>query len=99
MNLEDFSVKLFKALAHPVRLKIVKQLLEKENCVCDLQKDIEDFSQSNLSQHLKILRDAGIVVSTKDGSKVVYNLANPKIGDLISISEGIIKENILTLLG
>ncbi len=93
MNINDLQVKLFKALSHPIRLKIVKKLIENNMCVCELTGDIE-FSQSNLSQHLKILKDAGILVSRKEGLRVNYEIYNNRIKDIIILSEKIVKENL-----
>lgn len=93
MKFQDMQVSLFKALAHPIRLNIIKKLANKSLCVCDLKDDI-DFSQSNLSQHLKILRDAGILSYEKVGLKVVYSIVNQDIIPLIDLSESIIKSNI-----
>lgn len=90
------EVKIFKALAHPIRLKIVKKLLLGEVCVCELVEEI-GFSQSNLSQHLKILKEAEILVSKKDGLQVKYYIYNKNIIDLIKICEKIVDENINNL--
>jgi ArsR family transcriptional regulator len=51
-------------------------------CVCELN-EMSDYSQSNISQHLKILRDADLIYPEKDGNKVNYYLADKKIIDLI----------------
>lgn len=92
MNIENMEVKVFKALAHPIRLKIIKKLAEGTLCVCELNEDI-DFSQSNLSQHLKILRDANILIQEKEGLRVNYSIKNKEIVELISIAEKmVIKE-------
>lgn len=93
MNIESMQVKLFKALAHPIRLNIVKKLIPGELCVCELINDVE-FSQSNLSQHLKILKDAGILISEKEGLRVNYSIYNTDIKDIIEISEKLIKANV-----
>jgi ArsR family transcriptional regulator len=66
MTLEDMYVRIYKALAHPIRIKIVKTLRDGPLCVCNLNENVE-FTQSNLSQHLKILKDSGILRSEKDG--------------------------------
>ena len=66
MDIEALSVKILKAMGHPIRLKIVKFLLDKPHCVCELKENLE-FSQPNLSQHLKILKEAGIIESEKVG--------------------------------
>lgn len=93
MNIQSMQVKLFKALAHPIRLNIVKKLIHGELCVCELINDVE-FSQSNLSQHLKILKDAGILISEKDGLRVNYSIYNTDIKSIIEISEKLIKDNL-----
>lgn len=79
------QVKIFKALAHPIRLKIIKKLSKGEMCVCKLNQDVE-FSQSNLSQHLKILREAGILIGRKDGMWTHYSITNEKILEIIEIA-------------
>lgn len=88
MDKEEVEWKIFKALGHPIRLKIVKKLMPKEKCVCEFVNDIE-FSQSNLSQHLKILKEAGILDSEKRGMNVFYSLKNSKIAEIINIIENI----------
>lgn len=87
------EVNLFKALAHPTRLKIVKQLIEGKLCVCELNEDIE-LSQSNLSQHLKILKDAYILIQERDGLRINYGIKNEKIIELINIVEQIVVKEI-----
>ena len=82
MNQEDLSVKIFKALGHPVRLKIVKSLFDGPLCVCKLNENIE-FSQSNLSQHLKALKDAGILTSEKIGMEIHYRISSDEIKKII----------------
>ena len=88
---EEMQVKIFKALGHPVRMKIVKILFEGEMCACKFINDVE-FSQSNLSQHLKILKEAKIVSSEKRGMNVIYTLTNSNIAEIIKISEKAIEE-------
>lgn len=70
----------FKALAHPTRVRILERLArsEEEVCVCEL---IEDFGieQSNLSQHLSILRKQHLIESTKVGLKVMYRVKYPEV--------------------
>ena len=80
------QVKILKALAHPIRLKITKKLSDGELCVCKLNEDV-DFSQSNLSQHLRILKEAGILNSRKEGMWTYYSIANNKVLQLLSMIE------------
>lgn len=72
-----------KAMAHPLRLKILC-LLGTMNEV-SVQEIVEHVgtSQSNISQHLSILRDKGILASRKDANKVYYRIAEPEIISLI----------------
>lgn len=93
MDLENMQVKMFKALAHPIRLKIIKKLSDNILCVCELNKDVE-FSQSNLSQHLKILKDAGILNSQKQGLWMHYSLKNIEILKVLETIESMIKSDI-----
>lgn len=80
------QVKIFKALAHPIRLKIITKLVQGELCVCKLNEDV-DFSQSNLSQHLRILKEADILNARKDGMWTYYSIKNNKILDILNIAK------------
>lgn len=79
------EIKILKALAHPLRLDIIKLLIINENlCVCKIQEAF-DIGQSNLSQHLKILKDAEILNSKKDGGWVHYSLKDKKIIEILDL--------------
>lgn len=93
MSINDMYVKIFKALAHPIRIKIVRSLINGALCVCDLNDNVE-FSQSNLSQHLKILRDAGILKSEKEGLKIMYSIKDKRVIELINIVENMVKDEV-----
>lgn len=82
MNKDDLAVKIFKALGHPIRYKIVRFLCDGPKCVCKLNEKIE-FSQANLSQHLRILKDAGLVKSEKVGIETHYSLYDENINCII----------------
>jgi ArsR family transcriptional regulator len=72
-----------KAMAHPLRLKILCILgSTTEVSVQDIVDQV-GTSQSNISQHLSILRDKGILVARKDANKVYYRIGDPKILNLI----------------
>lgn len=66
---------LFQALADENRLRIVEVLRSGEHCVCDLQASL-DLGQSLLSHHLRVLREAGVVRSRRDGRWVHYQLSD-----------------------
>lgn len=79
------EIQILKALAHPLRLDIIKLLILNENlCVCKIQEAF-NIGQSNLSQHLKILKDAEILNSKKDGGWVYYSLKNKKITEILDL--------------
>jgi ArsR family transcriptional regulator, arsenate/arsenite/antimonite-responsive transcriptional repressor len=63
---------LAKALAHPARVKIVRILLRKTACICgDIVGELP-LAQSTVSQHLKVLKDAGLIRGNVDGPRVCY---------------------------
>ncbi len=84
------SSALLKSLAHPTRLQILERLRnEDELCVCDIYEDL-GLEQSNVSQHLKILKDQNILISRKDGLKVMYSVKYPDIYQILSIIKKIL---------
>ena len=75
---EEFSVKdnrvarYAKALSHPARIAILKLLVKKQACICgDIVEELP-LSQSTVSQHLKELKEAGLIKGDIDGAKVCY---------------------------
>ena len=66
-------IKALKALSDETRLRILKILLEKECCVCEVMQAL-DISQSRASHNLRILQDAGFVKSRRDGAWIVYSV-------------------------
>lgn len=72
--MKDF-VKVMKALSDPNRVKIVKMLQHKKLCVCEIQALLQ-ISQPSVSKHLKLLENAGFVMSSKDGLWVNYHLSD-----------------------
>jgi ArsR family transcriptional regulator, arsenate/arsenite/antimonite-responsive transcriptional repressor len=71
----DPDVRLLSALADPVRLSIVRQLGETDCvCACDFTECC-DVSQPTISHHLKVLREAGVVTSERQGTNIIYSLA------------------------
>lgn len=79
----DLASRSLKAMAHPLRLKIL--CLLGGNPEVSVQDIVEHVgtSQSNISQHLSILRDKGILASRKDANKVYYRISDQKIVSLI----------------
>ena len=69
----DQSRQLLKALADPIRLDVIHALSEGERCVCDLTSAL-NLSQSRLSFHLRVLKDAGLVADRQSGRWIYYRL-------------------------
>ncbi len=61
-----------KALSHPARLAILQTLAERGTCICGDIVDVMPLSQATVSQHLKKLKDAGLVKGTIDGPRSCY---------------------------
>ncbi|HUR55691.1 MAG TPA: metalloregulator ArsR/SmtB family transcription factor [Gemmataceae bacterium] len=69
---DDSLAALAWAVAHPVRVKLLRILTARESCVCGELVVEFDLAQSTISQHLKILREAGLIQGEIDGPKVCY---------------------------
>jgi len=76
------SAKLFKALMHPSRLLILETLRDGEQCVCHLEAAL-GCRQAYISQHLMVLRDAGLVEDRRDGARIFYRVIKPEVFDLV----------------
>ncbi len=71
----------FQALSDETRLRIIDMLRSGERCVCELTEAL-DAGQSRLSFHLKVLKDAGLVVDRKVGTRRVYQVDPHAVADL-----------------
>jgi len=78
----DRASRSLKAMSHPLRLKILCTLSDKEVSVQDIVDQV-GTSQSNISQHLAILRDKGILNSRKDANRVYYKVGDSRTLKLI----------------
>ena len=63
---------LAKAIGHPIRVKIVRLLARQSGCICGELVDVFPLAQSTVSQHLKVLKEAGLVNSSNDGPRTNY---------------------------
>jgi ArsR family transcriptional regulator, arsenate/arsenite/antimonite-responsive transcriptional repressor len=84
----DRAVQLFHALSDPTRLSILQRLRMGERCVCDLT-DALDAAQSRLSFHLKVLKDAGLVIDRKDGRWMYYTLSPEALAEVGEVAEAL----------
>ncbi len=78
----NVPAKVFNALAHPSRLEILDLLRDGEACVCHIQAML-DLRQAYISQHLNVLRHAGLVSSRKDGQRVYYHISDAYVFEII----------------
>ncbi len=90
-NLYHLEADAFNALAHPIRLEILELLREGERCVCHIQAML-DLRQAYISQHLNVLRRAGLVGNRKEGVRVYYQVTDPALFDLIDGLKAILQE-------
>lgn len=74
--------KLAWAVAHPARVRIVRLLISREACMCGEIVDRLPLAQSTVSQHLKILKESGLIQGEVDGPKVCYCIHRAKLKEL-----------------
>jgi len=84
MPVLDNKIEILKMIAHPVRIKILQELMKGVKCVSDFEEFLE-ISQPNVSQHLSLLRRYGIIDYFIDGRLRCYFLRDPMIPDLIEV--------------
>lgn len=77
-------IELLRIIAHPIRMRILHELLRSPQCVNDIV-DFLEISQSNVSQHLALLRQAGAVDFLSDGRTKWYYVIDPIIPDIIGV--------------
>lgn len=80
--LQDLAA-FFKVFGHPTRVRMLQALLISEMCVCDLSYAL-DMSQSAISHQLRLLKDAKLVKSRKEGKVVYYSLADEHISSIMN---------------
>ncbi len=83
------ETRFFKAIAHPVRLRILNALREEEECVCHLTALLRQ-RQSYISQQLMFLRRAGLIEDRKDGLRVYYRIKDPRVLHILDTVNAIV---------
>ncbi|MBW8077817.1 MAG: winged helix-turn-helix transcriptional regulator [Gallionella sp.] len=81
-----------KAMAHPLRLKILCLLGDQEVSVQDIVENV-GTSQSNISQHLAILRDKGVLATRKEANFVYYRINDPRTLKLVGLMRDVFCSN------
>jgi DNA-binding transcriptional ArsR family regulator len=85
------EVEIFKALADPTRLKILECIKNGEKCICEVIP-FTGKSQPNVSQHLKVLKNAGIVDERKDGTRIIIKISNKEIYTIVDKAKNIFEK-------
>lgn len=94
LDMQQFKADFFKALAHPLRIKILELLAEGDKSVNELQS-LASSEGSAVSQQLTILRGKNIVTGTKDGTRVIYSLRDPMIVELLAVAKQIFNNHLV----
>lgn len=84
--ISELKAELFKALAHPARIRVLEVLADGERSVGELLEPV-DIEASHLSQQLALLRRAGLVTSRKQGSSVIYAIKDPVTVELLRVAK------------
>ena len=92
-GLYKIHAEMCKVFSNPTRLEILNLLSGKELSVTELIEKTK-LSQANISQHLSIMKNKGIVLSARKGKNIYYKLANPKIIDAFGIIREILIEKL-----
>ncbi len=80
-----------KAIAHPLRIAVVNFLKDGEQCVCDIAEHVGS-ERSNVSRHLSVMSNAGLLEYRKEGLKVIYRLKTPCILEFFSCVSRVLKQ-------
>jgi len=97
-QLQTFKAQFFRALAHPVRIKILEILVRGGRTVQELQEAL-GLEQPIVSQQLAILRNQNIVKGQKKGLSVRYALRDPLVGDLLDVARRIFNNHLVNTQG
>jgi DNA-binding transcriptional ArsR family regulator len=97
-QLQTFKAQFFRALAHPIRIKILEILVRGGRTVQELQEALT-LDQPIVSQQLAVLRNQNIVSTHKEGLSVRYTLRDPLIGELLEVARRIFNNHLVSTRG
>lgn len=87
--LHQLKAEFFKTLGHPVRIRVLELLSEREHSVAEMLPET-NVEASSLSQQLAVLRRAGLVTSRREASTVYYELTSSQVAELLAVARGIL---------
>ncbi len=86
----ELKADILKALAHPNRIRILEALRYEETCNCELGPSL-GLEQSNLSRHIAVLLQTGIIVSRKEGVKTFYRVVDQQVFTILDLVQNMVK--------
>ena len=92
-QLYELHASICQTLSNPRRLEIIDHLRDNELSVTGIM-EITNISQANLSQHLALMREKGIVIARREGVNVYYRLSNPKITQACDLMRQVLLEHL-----
>jgi ArsR family transcriptional regulator len=93
-TIEQEVAVLAKALGHPARVRIMRLLLARDACYCGQLIDELGLAQATVSQHLKVLRDAGLIVGEIEGLRTCYWASRERLAQIHDLLGGLLDEAI-----
>ncbi|MET8628747.1 metalloregulator ArsR/SmtB family transcription factor [Kitasatospora sp. NPDC004669] len=87
--LYQLKAEFFKTLGHPVRIRVLELLSEREYAVSEMLPEV-GVEASHLSQQLAVLRRSNLVIARREGSTVYYRLTNPQVAELLRVARTIL---------
>jgi ArsR family transcriptional regulator len=97
-HLQVWKADFFKALAHPARIRILEHLREGERSAGDLIEAL-GLEQSNVSQHLAVLRNRNILVARREGASVLYSVRDPILYEILDLLRRYFFEHLAEIRG
>lgn len=94
MEMQQFKAEFFKALAHPLRIRILELLAEGDKSVNEIQS-LVGSEGSAVSQQLTVLRSKNIVTGSKNGNRVIYSLRDPMLVELLAVARQIFNNHLV----
>jgi ArsR family transcriptional regulator len=79
----------FRTLGHPARIRVLELLSARDHAVAEMLPEV-GIEPTNLSQHLAVLRRAGLVTTRKEGSTVIYSPTSPYVAELLAVARRIL---------
>ncbi|MEF2524761.1 MULTISPECIES: ArsR/SmtB family transcription factor [Streptomyces] len=87
--LYQLKAEFFKTLGHPVRIRVLELLSEREHAVAEMLAEV-GIEAASLSQQLAVLRKANLVLARREGSNVYYRLTSPEVAELLRVARSIL---------